>query len=414
MASPNRHAGAAPAAMPPRAGAAPRLASAAWGRLCWVVCLRVSPTNMPLPPFQERRCLAVIGLAALCGCQPAPPIKVGFIGGLSGRVSELAIDGRNGAQLAVETLNAQAGPRYELRVHDDAQSIALGAVSIDAAADEGDAFAIGPMTSVLAKGMVPEAAKRHLVLISPTANSDELSGMDDYFFRVIPPAGPDAVQIAEVAMARGLKSASVLAEWRNRIYSESFTAKFASRYTALGGASPNVVHYETDQNPDYAKVASDLLASHPRIVLLVCGAVDASIVAQQVRRLDPNVQIAMASWAANVQLLQLGGRAIEGALVLQVLDLDSQAPAYVDFRKRFIEHFGNAPSQAAVFSYDATMMGAEGLRRKKDDQSLRDVLRAPGTWPGLQQPLVLDRFGDSTSRFRLSEVRAGRFVMLPS
>ena len=369
---------------------------------------------MPQSRFRSIRRLALIGLAALCGCQPAPPIRLAFIGGLSGRVSELAIDGRNGTQLAVETLNAQPGPRYEMRVHDDAQSPALGAVAIDAAADEGDAFAIGPMTSALAKGMVPQASKRHLVLISPTANSDELSGMDDYFFRVIPPAGPGAVQIAEAAVARGLKSASVMAEWRNRSYSEGFVTRFSARYTALGGTPPSVVRYETDQNPDYAQVAAQLLASHPKIVLLVCGAVDAAIVAQQVRRLDANVQIAMASWAANVQLLQLGGRAIEGALVLQAIDLDSQEPAYVDFRKRFIDHFGSPPSQAAVFSYEATMMGAEGLRRKKDSQSLRDVLRTPGAWPGLQQPLVLDRFGDSVSGFRLSEVRAGRFVMLPA
>ena len=67
-------------------------------------------THMPLPRLPPIRRLAAIGLAALCGCQPAPPIKVAFIGGLSGRVSELAIDGRNGAQLAIETLNAQAGP----------------------------------------------------------------------------------------------------------------------------------------------------------------------------------------------------------------------------------------------------------------------------------------------------------------
>jgi branched-chain amino acid transport system substrate-binding protein len=113
-----------------------------------------------------------------------------------------------------------------------------------------------------------------------------------------------------------------------------------------------------------------------------------------------------------VQLLQMGGRAIEGALVLQALDLDSQESAYVEFRKRYVERFGSPPSQAAVFSYDAMMLGAEGLRRKSDGQSLRDVLRTPGNWPGLQQPVVLDRFGDSVSRFHLSEVRKGRFVML--
>ena len=367
---------------------------------------------MPLPRLQSIRRLAAIGLAALCGCQPAPAIKVAFIGGLSGHVSDLAIDGRNGAQLAIETLNAQPGPRYELRVHDDGQPPDTIAATIDAVADEGDAFAVGPMTSVVATRMLPEAAKRQVVMISPTANSDELSGADDWFFRVIPPAGPGAEQIADAAIGRGLRTASVMAEWRNRTYSESFMAKFAARFQSQGGTSTNVVRYETDQNPDYAKIAAGLLSTHPRLVLLVCGAVDASIASQQLRRLDPDVQIAMASWAANVQLLQLGGRAIEGALVLQALDLDSPEPAYVDFRKRFSERFGNAPSQAAVFSYDATMMGAEGLRRKSARQSLRDVLRAPGEWPGLQQPVVLDHFGDTIQRFHLSEVRKGRFVML--
>ncbi len=367
---------------------------------------------MSLSRLWPLRRLPAFVLAALCGCQPAATIKVAFLGGLSGHVSELTIDGRNGAQLAIETLNAQSGPRFELRLHDDGGIAGNAAATIDAVADEGDAFAVGPMTSVVAKSMMPEAARRQIVLISPTANSDELSGADDWFFRVIPPAGQGAEQIADAAVSRGLRTVSVMAEWRNRSYSEGFTDRFEARFKSQGGAAANVVRYETDANPDFANVARQLLSTHPRLVLLVCGAVDAAIVAQQVRRQDADVQIAMASWAANVQLLQLGGRAIEGALVLQALDLDSTEPAYVEFRKRFIERFGNAPSQAAVFSYDATMVGAEGLRRKSDRQSLRDVLRAPGEWAGLQQPVVLDHFGDSIRRFHLSEVRKGHFVML--
>jgi len=369
---------------------------------------------MPPPRLKPILALAAIGLAALCGCQPVPTVKVGFVGSLSGRVSELAIDGRNGTQLAIETLNAQSGPRYELHLHDDAAAAATPAAIVDAMADEGDAFAIGPMTSVLAKAMVPEADRKQLVLISPTANSDDLSGMDDWFFRVIPPAGPGAMQIADAAVGRGLMTASVMAEWHNRTYSDRFTEVFAGRFRSQGGTVANVVRYESGQHPDYTRIAGELLSAHPRLVLLVCGSVDAAIIAQQLRRLDPDVQIAMASWAANVQLLQMGGRAIEGALVLQALDLDSPEPAYVAFRKRYVERFGNAPSQAAVFSYDATMLGAEGLRRRTGGQSLRDALRAPATWPGLQRPIVLDHFGDSVSRFRLSEVRQGRFVMVGS
>ncbi len=376
--------------------------------------LQVHRTNMLSQRFSPIRRLAAIALAALCGCQPAAPVKVAFIGSLTGRVSELAIEGRNGAQLAVETLNARAGPRYELKLRDDGHSVDQARAIVDAASDEGDAFAVGPMTSVLARGTVDEAQKRQLVLISPTANSDELSGRDDYFFRVIPSAGPGAAQIAQAAIARGLGSAAVMMEWQNRIYSESFAKTFAARFEALGGAPVRYARYETDRNPDYARLAADLLASRPKVVLLVCGAVDAAIVAQQLRRLDPGVKLALASWAANTQLLQMGGRAIEGALVLQALDLDNQAPAYIDFRKRYGERFGGVPSQVALYAYEAMMMGAEGLRRKRESQSLRDVLRAPGEWPGLQEPVVLDRFGDSRSGFHLSEVRGGRFVMLPS
>lgn len=368
---------------------------------------------MLLPRLQPIRGLAAIGLAALWGCQPAPPIGIAFIGGFSGRVSELAIDGRNGAQLAIETINAGSGPRYELRVHDDGHGIEHAPAVIDAVAAEDDAFAVGPMNSVLAKSMAPEASKQHLVVISPTANLDSLSGIEDYFFRVAPPAGPGAEKFADAAIARGLNVASVMVESHNGVYTESFAKSFSKRYQALGGAPVTLVRYDTDQNPDYSKVAAELLANHPKIVLLVCGAVDASIASQQLRRLNPKVQLAMASWAANLQVLQLGGRAIEGALLLQAIDLDSQAPAYLDFRDRFAARFGSPPSQAALFSYEATMLGVTGLRRKKGNQSLRDVLHAPGSWPGLQRPVVLDRFGDSEGGFYLSEVRQGRFVMLP-
>ncbi len=379
-----------------------------------VPCQRESPTTMPPSRLKPIRRLAAIGLGVLCGCQPAPPIKVGFIGGLSGRVSELAIDGRNGAQLAVETLDARSGPRFELHIHDDSHLSTPAADAIDAAVDEGDAFAVGPMTSVDARSLVAQAARRRLVLISPTANTDDLLGIDDYFFRVIPSAGGGAEQFAQAAMARGLRSAAVMTDSRNLVYSEAFAQVFASRYKALGGSVGKVAHDEDVLNPDYAKMATELLSTHPQVVLLVCSAPDASVVARQLRRLDPGVQLEIASWAANLKLLQLGGQAMEGALVLQALDLDSQAPAYLDFRQRYTARFGDLPSQAAVFSYEAVILGAEGLARKMDDQSLRDALRVPGRWPGLQQAVILDRFGDSAGRFRLSEVRDGRFVMLPS
>src|SRR4051812_6443186 len=104
---------------------------------------------MPSQRSRFTRRLVAVGLVALCGCQPAP-VKIAFIGGLTGRGSDLAVDGRNGALLAIETLNAQGRQRYQLLVHDDEQRVEKGRADVATAASEGAAFAIGPMTSVMA------------------------------------------------------------------------------------------------------------------------------------------------------------------------------------------------------------------------------------------------------------------------
>ena len=53
--------------------------------------------------------VAVFGLVGLAACDPPEPLRLGFVGGLSGRVVDLGIGGRNGAILAVEMRNQKGG-----------------------------------------------------------------------------------------------------------------------------------------------------------------------------------------------------------------------------------------------------------------------------------------------------------------
>ena len=68
-------------------------------------------------------CIVSIVYISACG-GPEPPILLGFVGGLSGRVADLGISGRNGAILAVENINSAGGVRkrqVKLMVMDDKQ-----------------------------------------------------------------------------------------------------------------------------------------------------------------------------------------------------------------------------------------------------------------------------------------------------
>jgi branched-chain amino acid transport system substrate-binding protein len=357
--------------------------------------------------------LAAAGCGALTllqGCQPAEPVRIGFIGGLSGTVADLGVSGRNGAQLAVDTLNAQGKARYELIVEDDQQNPERARAAVASLSTLHASFVIGPMTSAMAMAAVPEADRLQLVMISPTATTHELSARKDHFFRVAPDAPAGARQLADVLFKRGARSLAVLMDTRNRSYSASFGGAAAQRFSALGGTVTAELGYESQPNMDFATLAQRLVDGKPDAVLLVDSPGDASLAAQQVRRHLPSVILAVSPWAANVQFMQFGGRAVEGTLALQAVDLGSEAPALVDFKHRYRERFGEDPATPAVQTYDAVMVGAEALRRRADKQSLREVLAVPGgKWPGLEADIVLDAFGDTDRALHMTEIRNGRF-----
>ncbi len=61
-----------------------------------------------IPAIVAMALIAVI----LFSCQrEKPPFKIGFVGGLTGRYSDLGVSGRNGAMLAVEEINENGGIR---------------------------------------------------------------------------------------------------------------------------------------------------------------------------------------------------------------------------------------------------------------------------------------------------------------
>ena len=53
-------------------------------------------------------CLLVL-LFLIGGCSPREPLRIGFLGGLSGNVADLGEAGRNGAQIAIEEANRAGG-----------------------------------------------------------------------------------------------------------------------------------------------------------------------------------------------------------------------------------------------------------------------------------------------------------------
>jgi branched-chain amino acid transport system substrate-binding protein len=367
----------------------------------------------------RRRALAALAstllIPALAACGAREPLRIGFIGGMSGRVADLGIGGRNGAQLAVDDLNAAGGiggRTVELVIRDDEQDSGKAHARLNELFQAQVLFVVGPMTSSLAVTLATLADQHGVPLISPTATTHELSGRVDAFFRVVPDAPTGATQQADVLLGRGLRRLVTVADFNNRAFSESWVTAGGARFKEMGGVLAAAIDFKSAPDLSYIDLVRRILEPRPDVVVLAASASDTSVLCQQMRRIDAKVSFASSAWAGTEQFPQMGGRAIEGALVAQYFERESKAAAYRQFVDRFQKRFGEAPGFPAVTGYDALMMGVEALRQRGEG-SLLASLQRPRSYAGLQRTIAIDASGDSRSPMFMTEVREGRYVAVP-
>lgn len=354
-----------------------------------------------------------VALALLSGCRAREPIRVGFLGDLSGRVADLGIGGRNGTQMAVDDANAAGGiggRRLELLVSDAEQNPAVARSRLEEFYAAGVQIVVGPMTSAIAVAVAPLATERGVPLVSPTSTTHELSGRDDAFFRVVPDAPTGARLQAEVLYHAGTRRLASVLDTRNEAFSASWSAAAVSRLAQLGGQIAIEMRIESVPGLAYAQTAAAVMATRPDTVLLVTNAADAAVFAQHLRRLAPALAIAVSPWAGTEQLIEMGGRGVENALVPQYFDRESRAERYLQFVVAHRKRFGEGPGYPAVNAYDASTLALRALRERSSGQSALAVLRAIRSHEGLQRRFELDAFGDSRAPMFLTRVREGHFV----
>ena len=181
----------------------------------------------------------MIVITTLIGCDRKKPIKIGFAGCLTGRLSDLGTAGRNGVMLAVEQINETGGINgrpVELIVKDDKQDPDV-AIQVDKELiEEGVVAIIGHMTSAMSVAVVPLMNKEKMLIISPTTSTNELTGIDDYFFRIMPPNKAETDHLAHYTLnVMGLRKMVCVYDLSNLAFTEGWYRNFKSEFENRGG-----------------------------------------------------------------------------------------------------------------------------------------------------------------------------------
>lgn len=358
--------------------------------------------------------LGVLLCLQLSACSPPPPIKLGFLGGLSGKFSDLGIATRNGALLAVEGANAAGGIHgrpLSLVEMDDKQNRDSALLAMAEFQRQGVVAVIGPATSSMAVAVTPVANANHLLLVAPTATTTTLSGLDDYFFRATGDTAFYGDAAAGWHFAIGLRRVALALDMANTDYTENWGKSYAQTLVALGGSVVHIERFTSTQKPDYQAIAHQLTQGAPDLVVTVASSSDSALIAQRVRALAPDLRLAGAGWASTERLIELGGASVEGMLFEQYFDRFDPSPKFQSFLKSYRERFAAEPGFGAVLAYDAAHMVIAGLRSQNGSQpDLKAAVLAIGHFEGAQNAVQLNANGDVSRGVYFGVVKNGAFA----
>jgi len=360
--------------------------------------------------------LWVVILSLFLSACEREPVRIGFVGEISGRVADLGGGARNGAILAVEDRNASGGVNgrpVELIIRDDGHNPDTAAKVIRELVSMKVEAVIGPMTSGMALAVVPILNESRVVAVSPTVTTTQLTGLDDHFLRVLPDTRRYAPKSAIFHIERtGRRRAALVYETGNSSYTVNWMDGFRNAFERRGGRIVSVSSFRSGGNVAFSPLVRDILSRRPDLVVLVCGGVDAALLCQQIRRLNRKITISVSEWGSTERFIELGGEDVEGVFFAQFLDHDNTTPRYIRFRKAYRARFGQDPGFSGVAGYDAATVVMDALAGRNKGESLKDAIPAMGVFQGLQRKIVLDRFGDTAGSTYITVVKNRRFVTL--
>ncbi len=353
-------------------------------------------------------------LALAAACRPSPPLRVGFVAGLSGRNSDLGVSCRNGAQLALAELNAGGGiggRTMELVVQDDAQDPETARRVVEQLIDAGVVAIIGHATSSMAEVTLPLVNRRQVLMVSPTVSASQFRGLDDWLVLLYPSTAESAASLASyLGRTRAGRRMDVIYDLSNQAFTASWAEHFRTALAATEGRVLRTTTFRSGEVRSYEALVAGALDPSADGLLVVANALDAAAIFQQVRKRNPTVRLFGSDWSATPDVVAHGGTAVEGAVFTQKVDLADTSPRFLRFRSAYEERFRRPVDFAAVMAYEATALLAEALRRDATREGVRREMLRLGGVDGLQGPVSLDRNGDAHREHRVMVVRDGKLV----
>lgn len=339
-------------------------------------------------------------------------IKIGFVGSLTGKASELGVSTRKGVFIAVDKINKSGGingKKIKLVIKDDRTDRQKAKEVIREFEEQNINKIIGFSISGMYEAVV-DADKKGMFIISPTMTTIKLSHRDDNFTRVLPENSKQADYFAKIIKDKNSKKIGVIYDYDNREYSSPIVQRFKNNLKNLDiELSYERLFTKFDMNAEL--FAKDIKRLELDAIYMICNSTDAAKIIQQMEKLEYNIDKYASSWAFNEELLSYGGKTVEGVYGASEYNYLNQDESYLEFEAQFKRYFNEEVSFGAVFGYESMMILSQAMK-KADSLSPSDIKKSflkTKKFKGIQSDITYDEYLDASRETFIYRVENSKF-----
>lgn len=332
--------------------------------------------------------MAVLSLAA-CGSASdkdsgKEAIKIGGIGPLTGGAAIYGSAAKNGAQIAVDEVNALGGLQFDLRYEDDVHDPEKSGTAYNTLKDWGMQISLGSVTSKPAVATSAEAANDHIFYLTPSASStDVIGGVANPLTGTVEIERKDCVfQMCFVDPNQGSASAEYISEkqlgtkvaviYKNDdVYSTGIYNSFAAEADKLGINIVSVSTFTDDTSTDFSVQIADAKKAGADLVFLPMYYEAASMIFIQANAIGYKPTWFGVDGMDGILTLKGFDKSLaEGVILLTPFNADADDDATSKFVAKYKEKYGEIPNQFAADAYDCIWALYDAL---KDEDISTDI-----------------------------------------
>lgn len=360
--------------------------------------------------------LAVLFAFVLCSFgEAAETVKIGWYGPTSGSNAQDGQDGRLGAEIARDLVNAEGGingRKVEIVFADDKGDPKEGASIATMFTSNKEILGVaGPFNSSVMLAAAPIYNKAKLCNVGWGVSSPMITTAGPYIYRVqfTDSLGGDFVA-QWMIKDESLKNIAVVYE--NTDYGVGLFDVMKKSVPKYGGKIVADASYMQGQTKDFSSVIASLKTAKPEAVFMGSVYNETALFAAQAKDLGFTAPIFGTDGLFSDGLLEIGGSAVEGLRCFCVFYHEFDKPVVKKLVEAYRKKTGKSPSTWVALSYDSTMAVLEAIR-KTDARTRADVKKGLdnfGSYEGATGKIEFDENGDVKKEFSKIIVEKGKFI----